>query len=179
MSNVIDLDPMPTALVGKISREAWHATSSEVRSETVRAWQELLAGIAIAKDRRCGRLKSHRQPGSGVSFHALHLLEMDIWRRPDDAAKVASAEVLREQLAPDEAWLHEQDETFALFESAQAAGIGRGMTLPQYMHSRIALENAIRRDHVSGLARALLMVGIAPVELAKKIFANDQQKTGT
>jgi len=170
--NVIDLHPLPTCL--NISREAWIATSPELRDEIIRAWQELQQGISVRKDRICGREKSHRAKSAGDSFFALHELDMAIWRRPDNTALQKEAAALRERLAPDMERVQlvlDRDESLAEFhQRAKAAGTTVADALRQY----VGLESMIRQDPVKGLELLLKRSGVDPVDFATVALAGVQ-----
>ncbi|SIO53824.1 hypothetical protein SAMN05443247_07622 [Bradyrhizobium erythrophlei] len=149
---MIELFPIPTPLVGKISPEVWRDTSEVVQTEIVRAWRELSAGIAIQKDRRCGR----RRRAPADSFYALHLLDMEIWRRPDKGDLIAKAEQLRELLAPDEALLNAPDDLADFREMAKLSG----KTLDAVLREYIAIEQLLRAGQIKGFELLAKKVGI-------------------
>jgi hypothetical protein len=156
---VIELFPIPQGF--NITPEAWAATPAVMQSEICRAHREISQGIAIAKDVRCGRPKAHRRPASAPApgFYALHRLELEIARKPDDAALQAKAEEMREALAPDVTRMAENDD---MQEFEQYARREHGMTLPEYIKSRAALEQLIRRDPIEGIAQVCEMIGRDP-----------------
>jgi hypothetical protein len=174
MMTVTEFNPIPTPL--QISPEAWRACSPDVQTEVTRAWQELSAGIAIQKDRRCGREKPHRRANGdmGISFHALHCLDMEIWRRPQDVAKIAKAEVLRRALAPDVERI-EQD----IAEEAQRIEDNRyihetygpmakkaGLTLEEWIRRFVSIEVSLRTKPIKGFVQICKLIGVDPHEWA-------------
>jgi hypothetical protein len=175
-NNVIDLHPMPTAL--KMDRASWIATPEVVREEIVRAWREQEQGLAVQKDRYCGRKNSHRAPAAAQadSFYALHVLDMAIWRRPDDAALQEKADALRERLKPDaerhKAMLNRDASLSEFHEMAKA----HGKTLPDVLREFIGVERLIRQDPVKGLRMLATRYGVDFADLlAKTLEAEPQQ----
>jgi hypothetical protein len=151
--NVIDLHPIPPCV--NFSREAWFATPESVRSEIVRAWQEMSAGIAVQKDRCCGRPKSNKRPG-GDSFFALHQLDMAAWARPDreDVAKAAAE--MRARLAPDVAHLQMLDD----LEVYHKMAADRGKTLAEVLTEFMAVEQRLKKDALREMERIALAHGV-------------------
>lgn len=150
MKNVVDLHPIPSRM--RISREAWIATPEVVRDEIIRAWQEQEQGLAVQKDRYCGRKNSHRtEVAADDSFCALHRLEMALWRRPDDATLQAKADAMRERLKPDaerhKAMLNRDKDLTKFHQMAKR----QGKSLPDVLREYIGLENMIRQEPVRGL----------------------------
>ena len=165
---MIDMHPIPPCV--NIPRETWATLSANMRDEIVRAWQELSAGIAIAKDKRCGRPKSHRQhPHQAVSFYALHLLDMAIWRFPTNAVKIAEAEALRAKLAPDVERMAQNDSLQEYHELAERSGT----TLAEALGKYVAAEQRLRADPVNEMARIMRSVGIDPEAWARSQLAQD------
>jgi hypothetical protein len=153
-NNVVDMYPQPSAT--NISREDWIATTPVVRDEIIRAWQEMEQGIAVGKDKRCGREKSHRHEAAGDSFYGLHVLDMLIWRRPDDEALQEKAAALRERLAPDVARMQANDSLEEYHALAEAGGKKLADVLAQY----IAIENMVRQDPIKGLQKLAKRYGL-------------------
>jgi hypothetical protein len=149
--NVIDLHPMPTSLVGRISRENWIATAPVLRDEIVRAWEELSAGKAIGQDVRCGRPKR----ATGDSFFALHQLEMEHWRRPD-AKLAAQIDELGKRLAPDLERMMAKDDMEEFHDMARR----RGTTLPVLLREWVSLEITLRRDIEKGIEMLANKLGV-------------------
>jgi hypothetical protein len=165
---VIDMYPQPSAT--NISREDWIATTPVVRDEIIRAWQEMEQGIAVAKDKRCGREKSHKRPSAGSdSFYALHVLDMLIWRRPDDEALQEKAAALRERLAPDVARMQANDSLEEYHALAKAGGKELADVLRQY----IALEQLIRQDPIKGLQMLAKRYGLDFADVLRKALESD------
>lgn len=165
---VIEIYPIPPCL--KISPAAWDATPIPIKSETIRAWIELGRGIAIAKDRCCGRPKPHRsQPVPSPSFTALHLLEIDVWRYPTNAVKIAEAEAMRSALASDMQRLADQD----ALEPYHQMAIRSGTTLVNAMRAYVAAEERLRRDPVTEIARMMINMGMDPVATARRYLAGE------
>lgn len=161
-----DLFPMPDCM--NLSRVDWIATPPVVREEIIRAWQELSAGIAVRKDRRCGREKSHKQYPAGNSFYALHLLDMEKWYRPN-AKKIAEADALRERLAPDFErlrLLEERDAGLAPFHTLAEAG---GTTLATALRGYVEMENMVRANPIKGLGMIASKAGIDFADLLARI----------
>lgn len=166
---MVDLFPMPSGM--NISRPVWIAMTPVLRDEIIRMWQELSAGEAIAKDRRCGRPKSHRKQ-YGDSFHALHLLDMEIWHRPN-AKKIAEADALRERLAPDEERMRVEDERNASLEEFHQMAAAGGTNVAAVLREYVGLENLIRQDPVKGLKILGRRVGVDWTDvLANALEAN-------
>ena len=159
---MVDLYPIPTYLVDKISREAWSATAPVLRDEIIRVWDEMLAGEAILKDRRCGRKKKAR----GVSFYELHLLEMENWRRPD-ARKLAESDELRAKLAPDVERMRETDEIFEKYEPMAAKS---GKQLKDVIANYIAMEHFIRHDPEAGIQVIARNMGIDFRKICERVL---------
>jgi len=155
-TNVIEMYPIPTGL--KISQADWDASPTELKSEIERMWCELSAGIAIQKDRRCGRLKSHQRP-SEVSFHALHLLDMDVWRYPTNEVKIAKADALRAALAPDVERMAQMDGLEPFHDMAKATG----KRLSDVLRNFINMENLLREDFTAGIFKICENIGIDPL----------------
>jgi hypothetical protein len=150
VKNVTDLFPIPDRL--NISRADWIATPPVTRDEIIRAWQELSAGIAVGKDRRCGREKSNRRPRNSavISFYELHLLDMETWHRPN-AKKIAQADALRKRLEPDVERLRLEDERDAGLAPFHALAKAGGTTVAAMLGEYVTLENVIRAEPLTGL----------------------------
>jgi hypothetical protein len=150
-SNVIAIEraipPIPTGM--NISQQNWNACSAEMRSEIVRMWQEGNAGLAIYKDRRCGRPKSHRsRPRPAVSFYELHQLEFEAWRWGNlSPAEIARAAELREALASDVERMQQNDGLEEYHELAAK----NGTTLAAALHRYTNMENLLKEDLTAGL----------------------------
>lgn len=169
---MIDMYPQPSAT--NISREDWIATAPVVRDEIIRAWQEIEQGLAVQIDRYCGREKSHKRPSpGGDSFYALHVLDMALWRRPDDEALQARAAALRERLAPDaerhKAMLN-RDASLAEFHALAKAG---GKKLADVLAQYIAIEQLIRQDPIKGLQMLAKRYGLDFADVLRKALNAD------
>jgi hypothetical protein len=146
--NIVELFPIPTAL--KIDKATWNSMPAESRDEFVRMWREGEQGLAVWKDRRCGRPKSHRTRGAAaVSFYELHLLEHEIWRRGSDADLVAKADALRLALAPDVARMALDDALVDFHEMA----VKHGTTLAAALERYTAVEGELRAHPYEALVR--------------------------
>jgi hypothetical protein len=166
-NNVIDLHPIPSGM--NISPAAWIATAPVMRDEIIRMWQELSAGEAIAKDRRCGRKKPHRKPAEalGDSFYALHLLEMDIWRFPTNTVKIAKADAMRAVLAPDVERMAQMDDLQEYHEMAAAGGTDLATVLRRYTD----MEHLLKVDPLAGICEICKNIGVEPIDMFKKVHA--------
>lgn len=166
---VIEIYPLPTPLVGRISPEAWATTPVSIKSEIIRAWQELAAGIAIAKDKRCGRPKSHRSsPLLSPSFYELHLLDTDIWKFPTNTVKIERAEALRAALAPDVERMQQNDDLLPYHEMA----VKSGTTLARALQRYINMEQLLKEDLGAGIVVILEQLGIDPIKFLTDYLAS-------
>jgi hypothetical protein len=148
---VIDLFPPPP--FWQLDRAAWIATAPELRDEVIRMWREIEQGVAVTKDKFCGRPKSHLRPAAAQadSFFALHLLDHALWKRPDDAALQEKAAALRLRLAPDAARYAAMQARDADLEPFHALAKAGGKNLADVLAQYISVENMIRQDLTKGL----------------------------
>ena len=157
---MIDLFPMPTCW--QLDRAAWIATAPELREEIIRMWREIEQGVAVTKDKFCGRPKSHLRPAAAQadSFFALHLLDHALWKRPDDAALQAKAAALRLRLEPDAARyaaMQARDADLTEFHALAKAG---GTTVSAALGKYIAVEQQLRADPIKGLETLARRYGV-------------------
>jgi hypothetical protein len=152
--NVVDLHPMPPILA--LDRKTWIATPEVVRNDIVRCWREQLQGIAVQKDKCCGRKRSHRAMPGADSFFELHKLDMALWLRPDNEDLQEKAAAMRERLAPDFARLQILDD----LEPFHALAAERGKTLAAVLGEYTEVERRLRVDPVRELERMANSLGV-------------------
>lgn len=162
---MVDLYPIPSRM--NISRESWLATPQIIRDEIVRAWMELEKGIAVRKDARCGRRKSHGRHGAAVSFYELYCLEMEAWARPDIVPLQQEIAALRAKLAPDVERMKANDDLAEFHELA----IKSGTTLAEALGKYIAVEKRLRTDFDNEIVRILENCGVDPDDFATVTLA--------
>lgn len=137
----------------------WADVPIDARSEILRMQKELTQGIAIAKDRRCGREKRDAD-----GFYGLPTLEESLLTMNPGSARTAALariEKLKAKLANDETEMESRDEMFADLQQHVA---GRGMQPHEYLGQCVELEKTLQADLVGGIFKILEMRGIDPLQ---------------
>lgn len=146
-SNVIEMiEPAPDRF--NLSREEWAKTPAVIREEILRMHREMNEGLAILKDRRCGRRKRVRG-----GFWELHCCERD--------GNLARAEELRAALAPDEERIAANDALEEFHKMAKR----NGKTLVEVLIEYVKLENLLRTDLRDGFFALCERIGFDPIDL--------------
>jgi hypothetical protein len=159
-SNVVEMiEPAPKRF--KISREEWARTPAEIRSEILRMDEEMSEGLAIAKDRRAGRVKK-REPGKRVPGGF-----WEAWKIERSGGTVPPK--LRATLAAEEADWAEMEK---YHEMAEAAGTTVKAALTRY----VALENLIRHDPQRGIEALCEYLDIDQFDLARRYLAEPENE---
>ena len=137
----------------------WAQVPIEVRAEILRMRSELTQGIAIQKDRRCGREK-HDADG----FYGLQAAEENLRTMKPGSARTAALgqiEALKLKCAADEANMESRDDMHELLKAHVA---GRGIKPHEWVRQCVELENTLRGDLIGGIFKTLEMRGIDPLQ---------------
>lgn len=163
----IKYDPKVPPRHFKLPAGAWEASPGCVRSEIIRADAEMRRGIALHKDRICGRGK--RDP---LGFYGLERAEDELHKLETRGARKRAIEDARATVASLKTSLAKDAELIEVILEFGPFAAAQGKTLVQKLEEYTHIEGLMRNGDMAGMFFEICaMVGADPVPLLMKYGA--------